>query len=136
MSNPYQPATWIEQAVAGEPRNGSSRFCTGMGVIAAMLATPLTSLFVLAAALLMIHAIGLRVDWEVFAGDQRTQNRLIVLALVAVVVCGIAAYFSTRAATHYFAGETSKGATYLLVSLSITALILLFVVANLLFGFA
>ncbi len=129
MSNPYQPAKLIDEGLRqGESKD--SRFCTWMGMLAAILATPLSALLVLAAGLMMIRMSGLQSDFGAMAGDKLFQSGLIIGAVVAVVLSGLSAYLAIRSAIHYFAEERQKGGIYLFASLVTSSLILVFLLLD------
>ncbi len=128
MTNPYQPARAVDKApTPGGPE--ASRFCTWMGMLAAVLATPLISLIVIAAAFIVIRVAGLYLDLDAFVDDRRFSRRTTIWAGVAAAVCGLSAYFAIRSAASYFADDGKTGGVYLLISLMVSSIILVFICA-------
>ncbi len=133
MTNPYQPATFVDEGFTAEQPE-ASRFSTYMGIVAAVLATPLMSLFVIAAAFVVIRLLGLFLDLEAFADSPQFHVRTTIWGGVAAVICGLSAYFAIRSAAHYFANDRHRGGLFLVLSLLISTVVLVVVCAILLFS--
>ena len=133
MINPYQPSQIADQGLVGQSQEGS-KFSTVMGLIAAVVATPLMPLLVLAASFALIKCAGSFFDLELLTGDQRVGGRTAIWTGVIAVICALSAYFSVRSATHYFANDRQRGGLYLVFSLIISTIVMMIVSAVFLFG--
>lgn len=126
MTNPYQPTRFADEGFNDRAQE-VSRFSTYMGIVAAILATPLTSLFMIAAALVLIRLAGQFLNLESFAEDPRFHVRATVWGGGAALITGLSAYFAIRSATHYFVNDRQQGWLFLVASLLISSVILVVV---------
>lgn len=135
MSNPYQPAKLVDDGFNGD-RSEACWMSTCLGILAAILGTPITYLFVIASATIVIWSLGLDVDLDAFADDPRFHGDTMIWVSATATLCGLSAYFAIRSSICYLSGDRKQGGVFLFLSLVISPLILLLICVFMLFNIA